>query len=90
MENEIKKKCSMKEHNTIDALYFCMECRIYLCNKCDQFHSNLFKEHHKYNLDKDINDIFTGFCKEKNHRVELKYFCKSHNKLCCAECITKI
>ncbi len=39
---------------------------------------------------KDIANIFTGFCKEKNHQVELKYFCKTHNKLCWAECIAKI
>ena len=27
---------------------------------------------------------------EANNTKELIYFCKSHNKLCCAECITKI
>ena len=37
-----------------------------------------------------MNEIFTGICKEKNHPYELKYFCKTHNKLCCAECIIKI
>ena len=25
------------------------------------------------NLDKDINDLFTGFCKEKQHNKELNY-----------------
>ena len=30
------------------------------------------------------------YVKKKNHPYELKYFCKTHNKLCCAECITKI
>ena len=89
MEN-FKKKCSLKEHKEIDAIYFCQECKIYICNKCDQFHSNWYKEHHKFNLNKDLMDIFTGFCQEKNHSVELRYFCKTHNKLCCAECITKI
>ena len=35
-------------------------------------------------------DIFTGFCKEKNHQNELDFFCKTHNELCCAACICKI
>jgi len=89
MEN-FKKKCSLKEHKEVDAIYFCQECKIYICNKCDQFHSNWYKEHHKFNLNKDLMDIFTGFCQEKNHSVELRYICKTHNKLLCAECITKI
>ena len=42
------------------------------------------------NLNKDKKEIFTGFCKEQKHFNELKYFCKSHNELCCAACISKI
>ena len=34
--------------------------------------------------------MFIGICNEENHRQELKYFCKDHNKLCCAACIAKI
>jgi len=30
------------------------------------------------------------FVKKKNHQVELKYFCKTHNILCCAEYIAKV
>ena len=44
----------------------------------------------KIDKGKDISEIFTGLCKENNHLYELKYFCKTHNILCCAECITKI
>ena len=40
--------------------------------------------------DKNIDEIFTGICTEENHSDKLIYFCKNHNKLCCAECITKI
>ena len=79
------KKCSLKEHKEIDAIFYCQECRIYICNKCEQFHSNWYKDNHKYNLDKDLTEIFTGFCQEKNHSCELGYFCKTHNMLCCAE-----
>ena len=89
MEKE-KNMCSLPEHSTIEAVIYCQECRIFMCNKCEKIHSEICKKHHQYKLDKNIKDIFTGFCKEKNHINELEYFCNSHNKLCCAECITKI
>ena len=50
-----------------------------MCNKCEIFHSKLFHLHHSYKLDKNLNDVFTGFCKEENHI-----------KLCCGLCICKI
>ena len=61
-----------------------------MCNKCEKFHSNIFLEHIKFLLDKDNSDIFTGFCKEKDHQNKLLFFCKSHNKLCCSSCLCKI
>ena len=84
------KKCSSIKHEEAQAIYYCTECRIYMCNKCENHHSELFQNHHKYTLDKDIKSIFTGFCKEKNHLEKLEFFCKTHNKLCCASCIIKI
>ena len=87
---EDKKKCSYKEHGKIDAIIYCRECKIYLCNKCEQFHNNLFQNHQSFNLNKGISYLFTGLCLEENHNDELEYFCKDHNKLCCAKCIVKI
>ena len=89
MENRTKK-CSLIEHKETYAIIFCVECKIYMCNKCETFHSKLFPRHDTYNSDTDINDIFTGFCKEKEHHDKLEYFCKTHNQLCCAACIAKI
>jgi len=85
------KKCSLKKHSEIDSINFCQECQIYLCNKCYNHHKEIFEEHHHlYSLDKNIDDIFTGFCKEKNHnKFELNLFCKTHNKLCCVSCASK-
>ena len=87
MEKEIK--CSLDEHKKIDAIIYCPECRIYMCNKCNKTHSSFIKTHHPYHLNKD-KDFFTGFCQEKNHINKLEYFCKNHNKLCCLNCIAKI
>ena len=84
-----KKKCSSEEHN-IDANFYCQDCKIYLCNKCEIHHNALFKNHSKYKLDKEINDIFINICKEENHPNKLDYYCKNHNELCCANCVTKI
>ena len=84
------QKCSSIEHEEKDAISFCFECKVYMCNKCESFHSKLCKNHHWFNLDKNINEIFTGFCIEGSHMGKLEYFCKNHNKLCCGFCITKI
>ena len=90
MENQINQtKCSSEEHKEIDAISFCPECKIYMCNKCQNHHTPLFKSHHPNNLNKE-EEIFTGFCKEKNHPMKLEYFCKEHNQLCCAACIAKL
>ena len=89
MENE-SKKCSHKKHSDIKAVIFCLECKRYLCNKCKINHTELFEDHHFCDIDKNINEIFTGFCLENNHNIELEYFCKTHNILCCAACVTKI
>ena len=86
---EIKKKCFSEEHKEIDAVSFCPECRIYMCNKCAKYHLPFFKNHHPFNLNKE-NEIFTGFRKEKNHPIKLEYFCKNHNQLCCAACLCKL
>ena len=85
-----KPKCSSTEHKDIEAIIFCKEFKIYLCNICEKQHSEVNKGHHHYKLDKNFREIFTGFCKEEKHINELIYFCKTHNILCCAECITKL
>jgi len=85
-----KQKCSLEEHNELDAINFCPICKIFICNKCEKHHSSLFKNHQLFPLDKDINEIFTGFCKIENHNLELDFFCKDHNELCCVKCIAKI
>ena len=89
MENKTKK-CSSKKHKEIDAVFYCPECHIYLCHKCENYHSDLFETHHCYNLNANIYEVFTGICKEEDHLDKFKYFCKNHNKLCCASCISKI
>ena len=87
-----KQNCSSHEHQEIEAKKYCPVCRIYMCNKCETCHSTLFNSHHPYNLDVDIDeDLFTGYCKEKNHsELKFKYFCKTHNQLCCVACLCKL
>ena len=92
MSDEKLKKCSLIEHKDIDSIFFCNDCKIYMCKECEIYHSKIFKNNHKLKTDKniDITEIFTGLCKEENHLNTLKYYCKTHNELCCAKCITKI
>ena len=58
-------------------------------HKCENKHSSFFKKHHTFKLNKD-EEIFTGYCKERNHPNKLEYYCKNHNQLCCSNCIAKI
>ena len=88
MENK-KKKCSSKKHLEIDAINFCQECKIYLCNKCQNNHSE-FYDHHLYDIDKDINELLIDICQLDNHHTKFEFFCKTHNILCCGLCISKI
>ena len=89
MENK-NNKCSLTEHNETEAKVYCQDCKIFMCNKCLNYHSNIFKNHHINNLDKDSKDIFTGFCDVEGHFDKLEFFCKTHNALCCAACLSKI
>ena len=84
------KKCSLDQHKAIEAITYCQQCDIYMCHKCDKNHSELCQKHIPYSLNRDNKTMFTGFCKYENHSVKLEYFCKNHNQLCCAACITKI
>ena len=68
---EAQKKCSLEEHKEISAIKYCPECKIFMCNKCDNYHFFLFKNHNPYDLNK-VNEIFTGICKEKNHQNKLE------------------
>ena len=83
-------KCSSKIHENNEANKYCQECKIYMCNKCENFHSILFQNHHLYKLEKETKELFTGYCTNKNHINKLEYFCKDHNQLFCVACISKI
>ena len=87
MENQIQK-CSSKEHEDINANFYCKECKVYMCKKCNDFHSKLLQFHQIYKIDNEKpNDIFTEFCKEKGHNLKLEFYCKTHNELCCGACL---
>ena len=82
--------CSSKNHKEKEAKIFCIECKINMCNTCEKYHSELFSNHHIYNIDSKAGNTFTGYCQEKNHNIKLQYYCKDHNTLCCAACLCKI
>ena len=83
------KYCAYKDHEKCEGKIFCQECNIYMCNKCENFHSKLCKNHHIFNL-KENNDRFTGLCNIENHLNKLSFYCKTHNQLCCSSCLCVI
>ena len=88
MEEVKQIKCFSEEHKETDAISYCPQCRIYMCNKCENLHSSLFKSHKSIKLNKD-EEIFSEYCKEKDHPNKLEFFCKNHNQLCCLACLCK-
>ena len=88
--NEDAKKCSFKKHKDKEATNYCYNCKVYLCNKCADYHKGLLKNHQIVELDEISDETFTGLCKEENHNLKLEYYCKNHNILCCGLCISKI
>ena len=89
MENIVHIKCSSKIHQENNAISYCQECRLYLCEKCLQIHQELYN-HNQLNINENQSEIFTGICKEKGHINTLDFFCKTHNKLCRLACISNI
>ena len=83
------KKCTVKEHKNIDAVYYCQDCKIYICNKCFNNHQAFFQNHQINNIDNN-REIFLDKCTEKSHFNKLEFYCKNHNQLCCVLCISKI
>ena len=49
---KIIKKCSLESHKENDSILFCYDCKIYMCNKCEKLHSELFPYHHQYKIEK--------------------------------------
>ena len=82
-------KCSSKIHQELNANSYCKECRLYMCEKCLKIHLELYNHNH-ININENQNDVFTGICKENDHLYYLDFFCKTHNKLCCLACVSKV
>jgi len=83
------KKCSNQEHKDNVAIYYCQDCKINICNKCSNYHKELFNNHIIHNLDNN-KEIFIDICKEKGHLHKYEFYCKNHNQLCCVACISKL
>lgn len=88
MQNQ--KNCTSKNHDKIESINYCEKSKIYMCKKCENMHSILFPNHNTFNIKENSDQILSGLCQINNHLKTLKYYCKTHNLLCCASCISKI
>ena len=87
MENNSLPKCSSKLHQEINAINYFQECRLYLCEKCQLNHQDLY-DHILLNIINNTKEIHNKQCTEKNHINNLDFYCEKHNKLCCLACIS--
>ena len=53
-----KKYCFLAEHSKSEAISFCLECKQFMCNKCEKQYSERCKNHTKIKFDnKNQKDI---------------------------------
>ena len=84
-----KYLCFNDDHEEqVAATKFCPECKQFYCEDCLKLHNKLYKKHKPKALEDKI--IFKGMCNEYQHNEKYEYFCRTHNKLCCSKCTTKI
>ena len=68
-------KCS--KHKDTDAIRCCGECNAFYCNKCEKHHSEILKNHQTFQIDKDSDELFTGFCQKKNIKMNSIIYVKT-------------
>ena len=71
LKEKNSKNCYHHAHSNIKAIFYCIECKIYLCNKCGNFHSKLYNSYHKYKIkmssEKDVQSV-----KEELNQLEFE------------------
>ena len=75
----IDKVCS--KHN-LNAIEYCLDCKIWLCKQCQESHSDLFTNHHLSKEEPPNNDTCVS-----HPNCYLDRFCKDCHKLICHLCL---
>ena len=65
----MQKFCSSEEHNAINAMIYCQNCNVYMCNKCEMFHAKLCKNHKTFKLEKITKIYLRDFAKKKDIKM---------------------
>ena len=55
---ETQRKCSLKKHFDVNAINYCVECNIFMCNKCSNYHDEVLENHKKYNVNENNYELF--------------------------------
>ena len=85
-EGETELKCDdCKKDGPVIAL--CIDCELYLCKVCHEYHSNKNSEHNIVSLG-DATKEKVLYCPE-HKKNELDYYCETCDKLLCIYCATK-
>jgi len=85
---DTSKKCSLGEHSKINAKAFCQECKILMCDECEDYHKEICDTHRLHKLDKNVMNI-KDLIEQAMKINEINFFCKTHNKLCYRKCKQK-
>ena len=71
----MEPKCSSIDHKNTNAIIFCQICKVYLCNKCQIFHSKIFQNHITQNISKEKQESSQAYV----HHLYLLYYNKKCN-----------
>ena len=69
---EIRKKCSSNKHKDIDAISYCKNCKLYLCNKCRNMHSEFYDNHNLQELElNNLSNLTKLICNDNNKNLKI-------------------
>ena len=89
-EGETELKCDECGDDNDPVVALCVDCELYLCKVCHEYHKKKNRDHNILSL-----DDATGQPKEKvlycpeHKKNELDYYCETCDKLLCIYCATK-
>ena len=92
-EGETELKCDdCKKDGPVVAL--CIDCELYLCKVCHEYHSNKNTEHNIVSLDvssgtKSLASVQKVLYCPNHPKNELDYYCKTCDKIVCLYCTVK-
>lgn len=80
-QQEIPKKCSLKEHNTVLATNYCVECKKWQCNACTINHKTQYTDHIT-----SMHELILQPCCIEHRKNKAIFYCSQCHRGICEQC----